>query len=368
MKQTVGQILKQTRVSKNVTIKDAADATRITSRHLQAMEDDNYGIFPGETYILGFLRSYASYLGLDGDQLIQLYRDHLIEEQEPPLEELTEPAVTYIDYVKKYMYIPVGILFVLGVVAFFSMENNGGHENMNGSGDRMAQDLDTLAKRSQKIPDIETENVKLQAGFATALISVRNGINFSLQNSEAYLVLDNLEFKVIENNLSKAHLYFYPGKKLITLKENQVQLVEEDGVPPFELTLMGATPNTIKIQIQAKNDNRDSTEDTRVSDNIANPSNFIIVLDAITTGENFVEFYIDGRLVKKGLLPAGQPIHFEANDSIQMKIGDAGAINMKINGEPYVFGKRGEQVSKIVRKYKDPLEQTRFKISVKDSP
>ncbi|MDH4200134.1 MAG: helix-turn-helix domain-containing protein [Spirochaetia bacterium] len=366
MQETVGQILKKNRLEKNYSIKDVADATKITGRHITAIEENNFDIFPGETYVLGFIRSYSNFLGIDPDQMIQIYRGNQMEELEPPLEELTGPTVTIYDYLKKYLYWPLIILagiFVIGgiILVIKSNSNQPVHTEESAGSEK---DLARILTESLKIPDIETEHIKLASGNATALISVKNGIDFSIQNNEVYLVLDRLDYKTVQGNLSRAYLFLYPGKKVIQLAENELTNIEEQGIKPFKIRFMGATPNMIKIQIQYAGTDYEEQESVTT---IANPSNFIILLDALTTGENFVEFYVDGSLRKRGLLPASSELHYEANDSIQMKIGDAGAIDIKINGKPQVFGVRGQQINKIIRKIKDPVEQTKFQISIKDS-
>lgn len=365
MQETIGQILKKTRLEKNYSIKDISDATKITGRHLTALEENNFDIFPGETYVLGFIRSYANFLGLDPDEMIQIFRGNQMEELEPPIVELTEPTVTIYDYLKKYLYWPsiilAGVVIISGIVIYVR-HNTGtsvGTENAAGN-----EDLTRILTDSLKIPSIETEHITLQNGNVTALISVQNGIDFSIQNNEVYLVLDRLDYKTIQGNLSRAYLFLYPGKKLVKLVENELTNIDESGIKPFKIRFMGATPNMIKVQIQYSGTDYEEQQNVTT---IANPNNFIIVLDAVTTGENFVEFYVDGSLRKRGLLSAGSELHYEANDSIQMKIGDAGAIDIKINGKPQVFGVRGQQVNKIIRKVKDPVEQTKFTYSIKDS-
>ncbi|MDH4262143.1 MAG: helix-turn-helix domain-containing protein [Spirochaetia bacterium] len=366
MQENVGKILNKSRLEKNLSIKDASDGTKITGRHITALEENNFEIFPGETYILGFIRSYSNFLGLDPDQMIQIYKGNQLAELEPPIEELTEPTVTIYDYLKKYLYAPAAILGAIlvigGIVLLVKNHSNQNVHTEETTGND--KDLTKILTESLKIPDIETEHINLQNGNATALISTKNGIDFSIQNNEVYLVLDRLDYKAVQGNLSRAYLFLYPGKKVIQLVENDLTNIEENGIKPFKIKFMGATPNMIKIQIQYSGTEYETQENVTT---IANPSNFIIVLDAVTTGENFVEFYVDGSLRKRGLLSSGSELHYEANDSIQLKIGDAGAIDIKINGKSQSFGVHGQQINKIIRKVKDPVEQTKFQISIKDS-
>ncbi len=67
----IGSSLKEARLRKGLDLAAAADATKIRSRHLQALEDEHFDVLPGQTYVRGFLKTYADFLDLDG----QLYVD-----------------------------------------------------------------------------------------------------------------------------------------------------------------------------------------------------------------------------------------------------------------------------------------------------
>ena len=67
----IGSSLKDARLRMGLDLATAAEATKIRSRHLQALEDEQFDVLPGQTYVRGFLKTYADFLGLDG----QLYVD-----------------------------------------------------------------------------------------------------------------------------------------------------------------------------------------------------------------------------------------------------------------------------------------------------
>ena len=67
----IGTSLKEARLRKGLDLATASEATKIRARHLQALEDERFDVLPGQTYVRGFLKTYADYLDLDG----QLYVD-----------------------------------------------------------------------------------------------------------------------------------------------------------------------------------------------------------------------------------------------------------------------------------------------------
>jgi Helix-turn-helix domain/Domain of unknown function (DUF4115) len=69
----IGYLLREARSKRNVSLLEAADALHIKAVFLQALEDEDYNALPGPAYITGFLRNYASYLGLHPDDVVQEY-------------------------------------------------------------------------------------------------------------------------------------------------------------------------------------------------------------------------------------------------------------------------------------------------------
>ena len=75
-----GQILRQAREQRGWSIQETEEITKIRIRYLQALEDENYRILPGVTYVKGFLRTYAKHLGLNPEELVSLYKSSQVEE------------------------------------------------------------------------------------------------------------------------------------------------------------------------------------------------------------------------------------------------------------------------------------------------
>ena len=61
---SVGEMLRQAREQKNLSIEDIAKTTRIPQRHLESIETGDFGALPGRTYAIGFAKSYARTVGL----------------------------------------------------------------------------------------------------------------------------------------------------------------------------------------------------------------------------------------------------------------------------------------------------------------
>jgi cytoskeletal protein RodZ len=89
--ESLGDKLKSARESKGYSFDYIGRETNIARRYLEALETEDFSKFPGEPYVLGFLRNYGDYLGLDVQELLSLYRALKIQEQPVPVEQLLKP-------------------------------------------------------------------------------------------------------------------------------------------------------------------------------------------------------------------------------------------------------------------------------------
>lgn len=71
---SVGEILRRERLRYGKTLEDVEAMLRIRVAYLQAIEQGDHARLPGRVYAIGFVRSYAEYLGLDGARIISLFK------------------------------------------------------------------------------------------------------------------------------------------------------------------------------------------------------------------------------------------------------------------------------------------------------
>lgn len=70
----IGATLREARKRRKIDLDDVEAAIKIRVRYLQAIENEEWDALPGGAYTRGFIRTYAGYLGLDGDRLADDYR------------------------------------------------------------------------------------------------------------------------------------------------------------------------------------------------------------------------------------------------------------------------------------------------------
>lgn len=81
---TVGQILRETREAKFYTLEDVEKNIKIRKEILIALEADNYQKLPPPTFVQGFIKNYAKFLGLDREKLLAIYRREFSSKKNKP--------------------------------------------------------------------------------------------------------------------------------------------------------------------------------------------------------------------------------------------------------------------------------------------
>ncbi|MCW3020505.1 MAG: hypothetical protein JWN10_2813 [Solirubrobacterales bacterium] len=73
-----------------IDVSEIEAQTKIRAKYLRALENEEWGLLPGPTFVKSFLRTYAQALGLDGKAMVEEYRLH----HERPSEAMLEPIVS----------------------------------------------------------------------------------------------------------------------------------------------------------------------------------------------------------------------------------------------------------------------------------
>ena len=71
---TIGETLREARMRQKLDIADVERQTKIRAKYLRALENEEFGMLPGPTFVKTFLRTYAEVLGLDPHALVDAYR------------------------------------------------------------------------------------------------------------------------------------------------------------------------------------------------------------------------------------------------------------------------------------------------------
>ena len=70
----IGSTLREARMRARIDITEVEQATKIRAKYLRALENEEWSLLPGPTFIKSFLREYADYLALDARTLVEEYK------------------------------------------------------------------------------------------------------------------------------------------------------------------------------------------------------------------------------------------------------------------------------------------------------
>ena len=70
----IGETLREARMRAKIDVSEVEARTKIRAKYLRALENEEWGLLPGPTFVRSFLRTYADYLGLDSKLLVEEYR------------------------------------------------------------------------------------------------------------------------------------------------------------------------------------------------------------------------------------------------------------------------------------------------------
>ncbi|MBN1497976.1 MAG: DUF4115 domain-containing protein [Spirochaetes bacterium] len=374
--ESIGEKLRQAREARKITIRDVVKETNISPVYLQALEEEKFDKFPSETYLIGFLRSYAEFLKLDVEAIVQSYKGYKIGESATPLEELTRPTKSNFSMAaSSFMNKNRNIILIAGV-ALVSLLVIWGIKSLVTTDIDVSEGDSTDVIKEEYVKNKEHEienlrNLQLSNNKGFILVYKNEAVQFLVENKEIVFLLKSIEGE-------SASIELLPGKKIVKLNmEDPRTLAIEECPRDVTFTLKGLTENRAKIMVslgemkEAEGAGVAASDfGTSVADSTSvvaqNRQSLKIVFEAEFVQKSFIELYLDGVRKVRGFIPEGQVERWEATEYIQIKIGNAGGIKSRINGKEFTFGASGQVANKVITWKKDVKNPNLYHIVVKD--
>lgn len=122
----LGNVLKQAREAKGLSLDDLQNLTKIQKRYLVGIENGNYDMMPGKFYVRAFIKQYAEAVGLESEMIFEQYKSDIpsVREEQLPEQQLsrvqTKKTVSnshskLLDLLPKVL---IGV-FILAIIVFF---------------------------------------------------------------------------------------------------------------------------------------------------------------------------------------------------------------------------------------------------------
>ncbi|MBM3208854.1 helix-turn-helix domain-containing protein [Candidatus Shapirobacteria bacterium] len=120
---TVGQILKEQRLIRQISLTEVAEATKIRQEYLEALENDDFNRVGQPAWAKGFIKNYAEYLGLDSGAILAFFRRDFGSsgQPKPVVESLARPSSRLkLSWDPRKTALAAIILFILLFLAYLS--------------------------------------------------------------------------------------------------------------------------------------------------------------------------------------------------------------------------------------------------------
>lgn len=170
----IGDSLREARTHRGLSAADVQKAIRIRERYLTALEEEQWDLLPGEAYTKGFLRTYAEFLGLDGNLYIDEYNTRISHAEDEHL--LVPQSIVAVHRQRRSLLPTLMILLVVGAViaAFAALGMGGGSSGNETAGNTPnAPAVKQIAKTVAGIAATPVQSPKASAAQVTAATVIR---------------------------------------------------------------------------------------------------------------------------------------------------------------------------------------------------
>lgn len=293
---TVGQILKEARLSKNLTLEQIEAATKIRKKILVSLEEGDWKSLPSTTFVKGLIKNYGGFLSLNHQELIAFYRREFDERKEIRRTFTTNKVKN-----KGFRLTPqlvtggvilLGILIVIGYL-FFQYQSFTGPPLLD------------ISEPKNNIKINSTEVNLVGKTWEDAVLKV-NGEEVALSPGGTFSVAVGLNQGVNIITITAANRFgkIATEKRTVVVEVAKTQIQSQD-VPGVSLVVK-ISPESTNILVEA-----------------------------------------DGSKVFDGVLVAGTEKTFTAKDRLRILTKNAGSTKVVYAGTEEILGKLGEEAEKV---------------------
>lgn len=266
----IGDTLRREREKQKFSLKDVEQGTSIRSVYIDAIEKGEYDKLPGEVYAKGFIKNYANFLNLNGEELVRQF-----------VMEISTVADT--------------------------AEENPAVKDPNFNSSIAATNIGSKYQTDQianKKSETESDSKKYLAAAIAFIAIIIGGIfyGFSGSDSENVTVAQS-EVKNTPVETSKVETPKIEEKQAETPATVETQKPVETPAP--EIQTVAAAPAPVEG----------------------------VNLQATFSGDCWTRVIVDGTMFYEGMISAGESFDWKGNQSVSVLLGNAGAVQFVMNGQ-----------------------------------
>lgn len=338
----LGDTLRSAREERGISMDQAVHETNISRNYLEALEDENFEEFPAEAYLIGFLRNYADFLGLDQDKVVGQFRNYKLSEEPTPIEQLVGPPKGAA-FRKVFPWILLSLaLAAAGVFAVPRLISLIGDARVERAERQTREEEPVVSRDIRPAPPLwegevrPSDNVILDGPDGVVSLVVGGGdgrMSFSAGERGEWTILMGEEIYV-------------PGS---------------DGRPAWRLYLkdlgLPGGGGIIEVQLLAKVEDTDETalEDLATappSGSSERARESLVIVSSATTERytldiafrdfSLFRYKVDSQDATEAYYGDGENFRLDVGRTVTLWISNAGAVYAKIAGVELPLGRRGE--------------------------
>jgi cytoskeleton protein RodZ len=362
--EALGSYLKDVRENANLSIDKVVDETHIVRKFIEAIEKDEFSMFPGEAYLKGFLRTYSEYLGLDPDDVVKRYEKIKIAEEPTPIEQLIpKPKFDFRPLILISTTVILSAAIIIGII-FFIVKISGNINN-NGNIAELDRKKNDKKKKSDKDPTVYKmiENEKKFDLKKGDLVEFNVG-----QNKESITVKELSPTVVINDSEGREYILIksYPQKVDLNNDQNnefQVTLdYWDDKMASLSIKLFGEGGQSSSSEITSSVTNLQGDNIEKIATEAAQTD---IQADLNFQDECFMRYQIDNSPYVESYNKSGKSVSLKAKSSIMLWFSNAGAakINFSNYNKSYNAGESGKIEVKLIKWVLNNSGQNELQIS-----
>ena len=253
----IGNFLKERREAKGISLIEVEKDLKIRKKYLQALEEGNIDAIPGKTYLIGYLRNYSRYLGIDEEninQIIQTYHD--LEKKTDDLEKTKEKNI-YLKtkdrslFEKKMDFFPVKYVYLASFVLiifiglFLLSRSLKEAQNIpvpspeigNETGINIEEKADDISTLAEELVESGAEAIIAESAIEESILAEKLPILKLIANDRAWLKVISGDKIIFEGILFEGEEFFWEtdqSLEIITEYPTKIETYYDD--EPIEIS------------------------------------------------------------------------------------------------------------------------------------
>jgi cytoskeletal protein RodZ len=249
----IGSTLREARMRRRIDIQEVEAATKIRAKYLRALENEEWALLPGATFVKTFLRTYAEYLGLDGRLLVEEYKARY-----EPVSQQEMPQFTQRLDRRRRRHVPprpsgpprwlvIGFILLLVVAGLYALgSGDSGDDNAADTGPRATTPTETTSKKASGSSSSSKKEKKAASRTVSLRIVPTAAVWVCLENASGKRLIPGRQLSPESPQgpyrSSKFRITLGNGNAILRVNGKSKRLQETAEGQGFTITRNGQTP------------------------------------------------------------------------------------------------------------------------------